>query len=246
MFCESCGSKIDGRWTTCRSCGVHLQRKTESQVAVGAKDLRLTSLVATTNGHSRELSTGTIAHTGNVLTKEAGVAILPPTTTDRGYVPDADVSYLGAERTKGVEKRGVFRLRNLLIAASILLIVALLSSAAFAYSGLRSDLRTTEGDLASNKKQLAVTQGDLKSMTSERDGLKTQLSSANNELTGVKTTLTDAQNKVELQSGQIDTLKSCLNGVTSALIYIAEGYFEVAIGALNAVSVSCESADKLF
>jgi hypothetical protein len=50
---------------------------------------------------------------------------------------------------------------------------------------------------------------------------------------------------VTIQAGQIETLKSCLSGVSIALSDLASGDYSGTIAALEAVQVSCHSAYAL-
>lgn len=55
----------------------------------------------------------------------------------------------------------------------------------------------------------------------------------------------DVKSSLTIKSGQIETLKSCLNGVSIALTDLAYSDYAGAISALNAVKVSCHSAYAL-
>jgi len=72
-----------------------------------------------------------------------------------------------------------------------------------------------------------------------------RLQSAQKELAGVRGSLNEANTKVNLQASQIETLKSCLNGVSAALHYAAYSDYDAAIAALEAVEVSCDKAYKM-
>jgi hypothetical protein len=65
-------------------------------------------------------------------------------------------------------------------------------------------------------------------------------------LKGLQTSLNDVQTQVSLQAGQIDVLKTCLDGVSNALSYAAYGQYSAAINSLNAVNSECETAYALF
>lgn len=113
-------------------------------------------------------------------------------------------------------------------------------------SASAATLRTTQGDLASTKAELVDTKTQLAATTTERDALRTERDAQSSELSGVKGSLSDAQSRTNLLAGQIETLKSCLNGVSSSLSYFADEYYTSALAALEAVSVSCDKAGDLF
>jgi hypothetical protein len=71
------------------------------------------------------------------------------------------------------------------------------------------------------------------------------LSTAQAQFRGVRTSLSDANGRINVQSGQIETLKSCLNGVSIALNDVAYNDYSGAVSALDAVRVSCRAAYKI-
>lgn len=117
----------------------------------------------------------------------------------------------------------------------------------------RSTLRSVQASLAdtttnldATTAKLATSDAALAATTTERNTLKGELDAKAAELGGVKGTLTDAQSRIDLQAGQIETLKSCLNGVSNALSYAADDDFISALAALRAVEVSCDRASEMF
>lgn len=107
-------------------------------------------------------------------------------------------------------------------------------------------LTRTRSDLEGTRRELRTTRADLETRTRERDGLRNQLDATNAELAGVRGSLSEAQSRLNLQAGQIATLKSCLSGVVQALVYVADGYYGLAVSALEAVDVACRQAAELF
>lgn len=107
-------------------------------------------------------------------------------------------------------------------------------------------LTRTRADLDGTRRELASTRTELDARTRERDDLRARLDATNAELAGVRGSLSEAQSRLNLQAGQIATLKSCLSGVAQALIYVADGYYGLAASALEAVRVACEQASELF
>ena len=67
---------------------------------------------------------------------------------------------------------------------------------------------------------------------------KDQLASTQRDLDAIKAT-------VAQQSGQIDVLKGCLNGVSRFFDKASAGDQQGAVAALNAVQAQCDQADKL-
>lgn len=102
-------------------------------------------------------------------------------------------------------------------------------------------LGTTSKELAETKAELADTEAMLASTTTDRDARRAERYAQACELSGVKGSLSDAQSRTNLLAGQIETLKSCLNGVSNALGYAADDYFSAAVAALDAVSVRARS-----
>ena len=71
------------------------------------------------------------------------------------------------------------------------------------------------------------------------------LAAKEQDLTGVRNSLTDAKSSITMKSGQIETLKNCLRGVSIALTDYANGDYAGTIAALDAVRGSCDSASKM-
>ncbi|MER3452181.1 MAG: hypothetical protein C4344_00285, partial [Acidimicrobiia bacterium] len=92
----------------------------------------------------------------------------------------------------------------------------------------RLDLTRTRTELHARTRELTSTRVDLDERTRERDELQARLDVTNAELAGVRNSLGEAQSRINLQAGQIATLRSCLNGVTQALLYVADGYYSLA------------------
>lgn len=112
--------------------------------------------------------------------------------------------------------------------------------------GARSEIERTSDQLSITRGELDTTKKTLASTTSERDAVRSELDAKLAELAGLRGSLGDAQNRLNLQAGQIETLKSCLNGVSEALGYAAYEDYRSAVAALDAVEVSCDRASKMF
>lgn len=107
-------------------------------------------------------------------------------------------------------------------------------------------LTRTRADLDGTRRELASVRTELGTRTRERDDLRARLDATSAELAGVRGSLSEAQSRLNLQAGQIATLKSCLSGVAQALVYVADGYYGLAASALEAVRVACQEASALF
>ncbi len=110
----------------------------------------------------------------------------------------------------------------------------------------RTDLETTRTQLATTTADLSSTKLDLTSTKAALEKANSDLSAKEQELSGVRNSLSDAHNQLTMQAGQIETLKSCLNGVVTALSDVADDDYYGAASALNAVQVSCQSASQMF
>ena len=109
----------------------------------------------------------------------------------------------------------------------------------------RSSLTRVGADLSATQTRLAATQSELDTTQADLDQTKQSLAAVKQRLGGVSNSLSDAKSRLNVQSGQIETLKSCLNGVSLALSDAAYGDYSSAVSALDAVRVSCDAAYKI-
>jgi len=121
-------------------------------------------------------------------------------------------------------------------------------------------LHDTRGELKGTQRTLTATQHDLDDTTTLLNRTDSALEGANEklraeqelrqntqaDLEGVKGSLADADSKVNAQAGQIDTLKTCLTGVSTALRAAARDDYDAAIAALDSVQPACDKAYALF
>lgn len=159
------------------------------------------------------------------------------------------------------------RLKLAAIGLTGVLLVAAAVGAGFVHKETRDELSHVQSRLAASQQDLAAKAFALDTSELRRDDLQTDFSlateqlkstkqaleTANKELhrtekqlTGARGTLTDARGRLDLQSNQIATLKSCLDGVSDALKYVAYSDYGAAVQALDAVEVSCETAYNMF
>ncbi|MGZ4601539.1 MAG: hypothetical protein ACXVYY_09055 [Oryzihumus sp.] len=105
-------------------------------------------------------------------------------------------------------------------------------------SDTQAKLTDTTAQLGETKQKLASTQSNLASKTKA-------LAASQAALQGAQRSLTDANGRIDVQSGQIVTLKTCLGGVSTALHDLAYDDYSGVISALDAVQVSCQAANKI-
>jgi chromosome segregation ATPase len=109
-----------------------------------------------------------------------------------------------------------------------------------------TNLKISDTSLADTKTQLSAETKLRKETEDELDGVQDKLSGVRGELDGVQGTLADADSKLNLQAGQIENLKTCLQGVSTALSAVADSDYTSALAALDAVESSCNAAHELF
>jgi uncharacterized protein HemX len=140
------------------------------------------------------------------------------------------------------------------------LILALVAVAGYTHQQTRNDLASTRADLATTQDELDATsttltetegflaenRSELAETNLQLQQTRSRLRAARGELSGLEGSLDNAQDRLDLQANQIETLKSCLDGVTTAMSYAAYSDYGAAIGALDAVEVSCNRAYELF
>jgi hypothetical protein len=148
------------------------------------------------------------------------------------------------------------RVRGVLFGMLLIVLVAGAAIASYLYKVTSDDLDSTRAELASTQESLETTKANLatsqRSLDDTKAGLvattgdlqdsEQKLRAARQQLKGLHGSLENAQDRLDLQANQIETLKTCLNGVSSALSYVAYSDYSAAIAALNAVEVSCNRA----
>lgn len=177
----------------------------------------------------------------------------PPVTVPTPPEPAATPPTVNPPARRGITARrvvGALTVLVLLVLAGVAGYVhqqtrADLARAADQLAGTRAELATTRTDLADTETTLEETKTDLDATQTELDGTQDELRDARRRLTGLQGTLSDAQDRLDLQANDIETLKSCLTGVSTSLGYAAGSDYSAAIAALDAVQVSCERAGRL-
>ena len=109
----------------------------------------------------------------------------------------------------------------------------------------QAQLKATRVKLADTVTQLTGVKTDLASTQTTLTTTKKALAAKEQDLRGVQNNLSDVKSSLTIKSGQVETLKSCLNGVSIALRDYANGDYAGTVSALGAVQVSCNSAYAL-
>jgi septal ring factor EnvC (AmiA/AmiB activator) len=109
----------------------------------------------------------------------------------------------------------------------------------------QSSLRLVRDDLSAARSNLINSQTQLGATRKSLSASEAKLATAEQDLQGLRNSLSDAKGRVTVQSGQIEALKSCLNGVSIALRDAANLDYVSAVSALDAVQVSCDVANKI-
>jgi hypothetical protein len=129
---------------------------------------------------------------------------------------------------------------------AVLLACMLVGAAIAVEVSSRMDLHHAQASFARTRTELQHTRADLNATvgslgkaTRERDKLATSLRSTNQELAVNTQSLNNDNGSISLQSLDLTTLHSCLQGVASAYQSLAGGSLPKAISAINAASGSC-------
>lgn len=239
--CTQCGASAEPTWDYCGACGGALDHPTP----VTAPDL----------SEARTQLTEPIPVITD-LEPHKGISDLSFYDTQAPTSPGS-----GVTAPKDQARRASHWSRPQIIVIALLAVALLILAGGAGYwqkrtsddlEATRQALSQTETDLASTSKSLAQTtrrlnskQMQLDAKTSELADVQTQLGQAQRQLSGVQGSLNKAQDRLDLQANQIETLKSCLNGVSSSLSYAAQNDYTSALAALDAVQVSCQRAQTI-
>ena len=245
-LCASCGTALEPAWAFCGRCGAAIPADDESIRADGP----LLQIVSTTQDHHDEApTTSQVRETAasEVLPAPSVPAVVPATEEDAP--PAAHPVESGRRRPWRIVLLAAV-VAMALATASILLLNEVgthdrLARTRQQLASTSSKLRDTATELATTQSTLMSTQSDLATRTTERDSARSQLSDVQNQLAGVKGTLSDAQSRVNLQSGQLTILKTCLAGVSTALDDNLNSDYSGALSALIAVESSCKQASQI-
>lgn len=262
VLCSMCGSECGAGWAFCETCGEVL--------TAGLSVPGLTAQPAAPAAPPQ----GPIEGAGSSDGPEGGEPpAVAPSELDSGD-DDEEQSRHAADQTAALMvpvtavSNGALSVRSspaeiaprsrrtLLVRSAIGIVMACLVAAAITgwvqYNHTQDRLRETRHQLSDTqasldftKDQLSATRGEL---TTTRGTLKTtqdELGSTKEELAKSLGSLNNAQDRLDLQAGQIDTLQTCLHGVSEALTDVAYGAYDAAVSALSAVEGSCREASSI-
>jgi septal ring factor EnvC (AmiA/AmiB activator) len=119
-----------------------------------------------------------------------------------------------------------------------------LTESADSYAASQSQLGETRAELTETARQLTGARKSLRSTESALKTTKAALSVREHDLTGVRNDLNDAKSSLTIKSGQVETLKTCLNGVGIALRDYSTHDYAGVLSSLDAVKVSCNTASE--
>ena len=101
-------------------------------------------------------------------------------------------------------------------------------------------LASTRAELATTQRDLAAARAKIADITKQLDASKADLASTKSQLDAKTTELSGVRNSLNYANGQIDDLKTCLQGVLQADSYAADGDYTSALAALDAVMPVCQ------
>ncbi len=169
--------------------------------------------------------------------------------------PDGDGADQGGDDT-GVDKDGGSRLSRALQAHQVHLarlgvVVLLLTAALVSDIVLHARLDGARGSLARERQALAETTREqnatlsaIASTTRQRDQRRTVTSRVQSEIATTQQQIGAASHTNALQSLDIASLDTCLNGVTTAANDVVGSNLPGAVASINSVSASCLSLDS--
>jgi hypothetical protein len=221
-WCVQCGAQADAAWEFCGACGHRMENRTGPVPFPTQLEPQEPTAMVILAESAPSASTGALV----TLTSEEPIAPSRP------------------------------RVRGVLFGMLLIVLVAGAAIASYLYKVTSDDLDSTRAELASTQESLETTKANLatsqRSLDDTKAGLvattgdlqdsEQKLRAARQQLKGLHGSLENAQDRLDLQANQIETLKTCLNGVSSALSYVAYSDYSAAIAALNAVEVSCNRA----
>ena len=103
--------------------------------------------------------------------------------------------------------------------------------------------RSARARLARTQDLFAQRRIDLADATTKRDVLETSVATTHQELAATTGQVNQANSSAQAQGIDIDTLHSCLSGVSGALTQLAAANLPGAISAINAASAPCLSVE---
>jgi hypothetical protein len=230
-MCTSCAAVQPADARFCAECGTPMTRAADGEGLIPSQRA-VESIESIENPAEPSVAASAPPVSGN------GLPAVGPTSRRRMMITVvAGVAVLAAVAVLALNDRGT----HSRLAAS---------RAAFASSqghlkATKAELATTVAELIQTKSDLTTANGDLETTKATLAATQKSLAAKEQDLVGVRNNLNQVKNSVTIQAAQIETLKSCLNGVSIALSDAAYGDYSSAIAALDAVRVSCNAAYDL-
>jgi hypothetical protein len=242
VTCTDCGADVDAAWKFCRNCG------RATPVVDQAATVPLNTVVgppAAQEGFASLFHGTPVEQAG---TQSSAVQPFGSDLTETLALPLMTAAPLGSSPHRRSDRR---RWPTLVVAVLLVLALAacgwlgwLLRDRNHSLETSRADLAATNsrliaatGDLANDKIQISTQLSQLASLGAEKTALTAQLKDA-------QTTLQGTQNTVQLQTQQITNLHTCLNGVLTALNFIANNDYTDAVTSLQGVQAVCQTAQN--
>jgi hypothetical protein len=234
MMCHSCSTNVDADWAFCGTCGAALLSATPAAPAP-------TSVMS--EMFSPRIPSQAVAETRSERVESVAVEPLPAPLVQ-------SVLPAGSRELKRTSSGGR-RAMRIASAGALVALVAATALLGWTTHSRGADLASTRHQLASTKTRLASTSAALASskntVQSDEDeitSLDAQITKLNNQISNARTQLKGTRNTVDLQSQQISNLRTCLNGVSTALSDAASGFLDFAVSDLQGVSGACQAADN--
>lgn len=121
-----------------------------------------------------------------------------------------------------------------------------LTTVSEALADAKDEIAQAEERLNRRKAKLVMAQAELDEKTRRLRAVNQSLAAAQVRQSGLESTLDDAFSQLDLQASQIETLKTCLDGVSNAFVYAWKFEDDEALASLLAVEVSCNHSFELF
>jgi hypothetical protein len=221
LRCPSCGIGAEPAWDYCNGCGSELNPPDLSALPAPPTMAPTGPVEAIAAPHDAP---------------SAGGARLWLDVSDDGDVAEDAEPVPAVERPRRITKRRVLAMAGV-VTALVLVLAGVVTD-----HNVRDDLDDTRATLASTRQSLEATTADLGTRTNERDTATAALAKAQADLASTQSDLSNSQTRVSGQATQIANLKTCLDGVLQAAVYLTEEYYRAASAQLDAVQIPCRNA----
>jgi hypothetical protein len=262
FVCRGCGSELGAGWAFCETCGEplgagknapYLTPESDRQAADSFDVVHTTAIPKESEAGEQQARVAghPDATRGDKQRSGTGADLTTPLA-----VPDSAASDLTPIAGPAPAEEAPPRRRALLAKGAIGIAIASLVAAATVgwvqYNHAQDRLKETRHQLSDTKRSLAFKEDELSATRAELATTQSTLKSTQDELSKTKEdlaksegSLNNAQDRLDLQASQIDTLQTCLHGVSEALSDVAYGAYDAAVSALGAVESSCRRASSI-